>query len=70
MKFFNKFREISGKIRINFPKFPEIFLGKFPEISKLTTLLRTQQIVHNMPFTMLSKSTSLPLPLTQRWQQL
>jgi len=35
---FNKFPEISGKIGINFRKFPEIFWGKFPEISELTTL--------------------------------
>ena len=37
IKIFNKFPEISGKIRINFRKFPEIFRGKFPEISELTT---------------------------------
>ena len=38
-KLFNKFPEISGKIGINFRKFPEIFRGKFPEISELTTLV-------------------------------
>jgi len=37
-KLFNKFPEISGKIGINFRKFPEIFRRKFPEISELTTL--------------------------------
>ena len=35
---FNKFPKISGKIGINFRKFPEIFRRKFPEISELTTL--------------------------------
>ena len=38
-KLLNKFPEISGKIGINFRKFPEIFRGKFPEISELTTLV-------------------------------
>ena len=38
-KLCNKFPEISGKIRINFRKFRDIFQGKFPEISELTTLL-------------------------------
>jgi len=38
-KLFNKFPEISGKIGINFRKFPEVFRGKFPEISELTTLV-------------------------------
>jgi len=37
-KLFNKFSEIFGKIGINFLKFSEIFRGKFPEISELTTL--------------------------------
>ena len=40
-KLFNKFPEISGKIGINFRKFPEIFRRKFPEISELTTLNAT-----------------------------
>ena len=40
-KLFNKFPEISGKIGINFRKFPEIFRGKFPEICELTTLAVT-----------------------------
>ena len=38
-KLYNKFPEISGKIGINFRKFPVIFRGKFPEISELTTLV-------------------------------
>ena len=38
VKIFNKFREISGKIGLNFWKFPEMLPGKFPEIFKLTTL--------------------------------
>ena len=41
-KIFNKFPEISGKIGINFRKFPEIFRRKFPEISELTTLIVTR----------------------------
>ena len=42
--FFKKFWEISGKIVINFRKFPEIFRGKFPEISELTTLVITKHV--------------------------
>ena len=41
-KLFNKFPEISGKIGINFRKFPEIFRGKFLEISELTTLSKAR----------------------------
>ena len=44
-KLFNKFPEIFGKIGINFWKFPDIFRGKFSEISELTTLTTSSNFV-------------------------